>query len=105
MRQSTTGATHGNLWAWADDLRYPPQDEFEETVPQEDRLMLTGPAGTMIVCDTGGFHRGGFARSKPRVLSISTYIPLEARKGKRRFKVDYGGGEAALPPQVRAALP
>ena len=104
VRSSSTGGRHGDLWSWADGQRYPPAEEFEATVPSEDRLTMTGPAGTMIICDTGGFHRGGFARTKPRILSISSYVPPERKEGKRRFDVDFAGGEEALLPQVRFAL-
>ena len=104
VQRSAAGGELGELWSWADGLRYPPPDEFEAAVPMADRLTLTGPAGTMIICDTGGFHRGGFARRKARVLSVSSYVPAERREGMRRFKVDFAGGGEALPLQVRFAL-
>ncbi len=104
VRSSSAGARHGELWSWSAGLRYPPPEEFEATVPVPDRLTMTGPAGTMIICDTGGFHRGGFARTKPRIVSVSSYIPREGREGRRRYKVNFAGGEEALPAQVRFAL-
>jgi hypothetical protein len=104
VRSSSTGARHGELWSWKAGLRYPPPEEFEATVPADDRLTMTGPAGTMIICDTGGFHRGGYARTKPRIVSVSSYIPREGRKGQRRYKVNFAGGKEALPAQVRFAL-
>ena len=104
VRSSVAGGRHGELWSWGKGHRYPPAEEFDAAVPPEDRLTVTGPAGTMIVCDTGGFHRGGFARTSPRILSVSSYLPAERRKGKRRFDVDFAGDEEALPPQVRFAL-
>jgi len=58
----------------------------------------------VIFCDTGGFHRGGFARTKPRILMISTFLRETARKGKRRFEVDFEGREDTLSPQARHAL-
>ena len=104
VRSSFSGGRHGELWPWGKGNRYPPPEEFDAAVPPEDRLTITGPAGTMIVCDTGGFHRGGFARTRPRILSVSSYLPTEHRKGERRFDVDFAGDEEALPPQVRFAL-
>jgi hypothetical protein len=104
VRSSSPGGRHGGLWSWEEGRRHPPDEEFDTTVPPEDRLTMTEPAGTMIICDTGGFHRGGFARTKPRILSVSSYIPPERKKGTRRFDVDYGGEEGGLPPQVRFAL-
>jgi len=104
VRGSTAGGRYGDLWAWGDGHRYPPPDELEASVAPEDRLTVTGPAGTVILCDTGGFHRGGFARTKPRILSISTYLRPDRKAGKRRFDVDFEGRGDELRPQVRAAL-
>jgi hypothetical protein len=77
-------------------------EELEPAVAAEDRVAVTGPAGTMILAVTGGFHRGGFARTRARVLSTSTYLAPDIRK--RRFKVDYSGQQGSLPPQVAFAL-
>jgi len=102
VRGSAAGGRYEHLWPWADGHRYVDGAELEAAVDDADRLTVTGPAGTMIVCDTGGFHRGGFARTRPRVLSTSTYLPPDTRK--RRFKMDYTGQQGSLPPQVRFAL-
>lgn len=104
VRGSTAGGRYGDLWAWSEGHRYPPAEELEAAVPADDRMTVTGPAGTIIICDTGGFHRGGFARTKPRILSIATYLRPDRKQGKRRFVVDYGAREDELGPQVRAAL-
>ena len=34
---------------------------------------FTGQRGTLIFCNTSGFHRGGYATGKPRVLATWTY--------------------------------
>jgi hypothetical protein len=51
-------------------VKRPPEDEIERAVASEDRVVMTGPAGTMFFCDIGGFHRGGFAKRMPRVLAM-----------------------------------
>jgi hypothetical protein len=105
IRDSPKGGRYGDLWSWeADGAFYPPQRELEEAVSPDDRLTLTGPTGTLIFADTSGFHRGGFARTKPRVLATFTYVGSGRSKDERRFKVDFAGREATLPPQVRFAL-
>ena len=43
-------------------------------IPASQRLILQGPAGTLIFCDTAGFHRGGIAKTKPRILSTSAFV-------------------------------
>jgi hypothetical protein len=105
VRSSAEGGRYGDFWPWGEDnpMR-PPSKEFDATVRAEDQVTLTGPAGTMFICDTGGFHRGGFARTKPRVLGVASYLPPETKHKKRRFEVDYEGREAELPSQVRFAL-
>lgn len=64
---------------------------------------MTGTAGTMFFCDTGGFHSGGFARTTPRVLAMWSYVSPAAGKG-HRFRVDFEGRESELPTEARAAL-
>jgi hypothetical protein len=58
----------------------------------------------VILCDTAGFHRGGFARTKPRILMISTFLRQTARKGQRRFEVDFEGRDGSLSDAARHAL-
>ena len=102
VRGSASGGRYGHLWAWGVDKRYPPTEELEAAVASEDRVTLTGPAGTMFLCDTGGFHRGGFDRTKPRVLSICSYVSPDSHKVKRRY--DVAEPLEALSPQIRFAL-
>ncbi len=104
VRGSAPGGRYGHLWPWNPDSRHPPTDELEKATAAEDRLTLTGPPGTMIFCDTGGFHRGGFARMRPRVMGTCTYLAAALGKG-HRFRVDFQGRERELPDRVRAALP
>jgi hypothetical protein len=106
VRSSTTGGRYGELWRWGQgDDWYPPADELEAAVADEDRMVMNGPAGTIVLCDTGGFHRGGFAKVRPRILSVATYLrpELKGKYTKARFTVAADGRE--LSTQVRAALP
>jgi hypothetical protein len=99
---SFSGGRYGEFWPWGSGTRHPPEDELYEVVTPEDRLTLTGPPGTMVFCDTGGFHRGGLALTKPRILATWSYL---SRAGNgRRYQVDFDGREETLPAQVRAAL-
>jgi hypothetical protein len=104
VRSSAAGGRYGDLFAWRDGHLYPAGEELEAVVDPDDRLTLTGPAGTVIFCDTAGFHRGGFARTKPRILMISTFLRHTARKGHRRFEVDFEGREGLLSNQAQHAL-
>ena len=67
-------------------------------------MLATGPAGTLVVCDTSGFHRGGYGRSKPRVLATHTYIDRKVtpENQRRKFQVEWRGD--GLSEQARFAL-
>jgi hypothetical protein len=64
------------VWPWrpvSNDL-YPPQEEFEERIPKSAQVALTAPEGSMIFCNTSGFHRGGYATgNRPRVMAVYNY--------------------------------
>jgi len=102
IRGSARGGRYGELWPHRDGVFYPPQDELAREIPPEDRVTLTRPAGTLIFADTGGFHRGGFSRTKPRVSATATYVPESSMKD-RRFDLDLDG-DLAIPAEVRYAL-
>lgn len=103
VRGSAAGGRYGDLWPWVPKGIYPPQDEFEAAVPVDDRLTLTGPAGTIIFCDTSGFHCGGSAKTKPRILSYHTYVSGASKK-PARYRVDLAGDGEALTESARFAL-
>jgi hypothetical protein len=94
--QSAEGFKYGHLWPWGGSERYPPTEELEAAVPDTDRILATGAAGTLVICDTSGFHRGGYARTKPRILSTHTYVNKKItpeRPERRKFTVDWRDGE------------
>ena len=100
------GTRYADVFPWeifGEDL-YPPGGELERRIRAADSQLLTGPAGTLILCDTTGFHRGGFALERPRVMGVWNYVsPASlASLSERNFSV------TALPPgapeSVRFAL-
>lgn len=102
LRGSPEGGRNAGLWPWEGDEvyeahgLYPPQDEFEAKAPAEDVLTGTGPAGTMLFADTSGFHRGGWARSRPRILSYCSYVSTRFKLSPR-FEVDWAAGDELSP--------
>jgi hypothetical protein len=71
---SARGGKLANFWPWHPlSKTYPSQEEFDRAVPAEDIQTFTAGAGTLVLCNTSGFHRGGFATGKPRVLATATY--------------------------------
>jgi hypothetical protein len=71
---STGGGPYSGEWPWEPlGTNYPPHDELVARVPESAIRTFTAPRGTLILCDTSGFHRGGFATERPRVLATVTY--------------------------------
>jgi hypothetical protein len=48
-------------------------EEVSSRVSADEVVTFTGPRGTLILCNTSGLHRGGFATAGPRVLATATY--------------------------------
>jgi hypothetical protein len=101
---SARGGPYADAWPWApfgSDL-YPPAEEFEQKIPAQAVRTLTGPAGTLIFCNTSGFHRGGFATKRPRIMGVYNYISQAAMESlcRRNYSVD----ESELSPDTEEAV-
>jgi hypothetical protein len=48
-------------------------EEVSSKVDADEIVTFTGPRGTLILCNTSGLHRGGFATAGPRILATATY--------------------------------
>jgi hypothetical protein len=104
--RSAPGGELGDLWPWRPlGDNYPPQDELAKRIEGKPVETFTGAKGTMIFCNTSGFHRGGFATGKPRVLATFTYASPAALKSlsDRNFTLAETNG-APLSPAARFAL-
>jgi hypothetical protein len=105
VRGSAPGGPYGHLWAASKADHYPPDGELESVVPPSARVRGEGPAGTIVICDTGGFHRGGFGR-RSRVTANFTYVSpaaLAASRTERRFELA-DGAPGGLSPAAEFAL-
>jgi len=60
---------------------YPPIGGVDAVVPKEDILVCTGKAGTVIFADTSGFHKGGYATAKERIMFMAGYITKASPRG------------------------
>jgi ectoine hydroxylase-related dioxygenase (phytanoyl-CoA dioxygenase family) len=71
--RSAPGGELDQLWPWRPlGENYPPDDEFANRMNGRS-VTFAAPKGTVILCNTSGFHRGGFATGKPRVLATLTW--------------------------------
>jgi hypothetical protein len=103
VRRSATGSRYGDLWPLGGGVKHPDEKQVAAAIPAEDRISVTGPAGTMIFCITGGLHRGGYARTAPRVMALWTYVTQQSKRWKRhRFRMDFNAPDVS--PRARFAL-
>lgn len=61
-------------------------EEMDRVLPKETWFECTGPANTMIIVDTVGFHRGGNVKSGTRFLITFTYTSGRPQQ-KRELQV------------------
>jgi len=57
-------------------LRFYPEEELDAVYGQENILRVLGPAGTCVVADTAGIHKGELPVDAPRLVLSFTYSIL-----------------------------
>lgn len=79
------------------------EGEIEERIPEDEIETCLCSRGTLLFCDTSGFHRGGYAIRKERLLAHWTYASA-ASLWPRRFEImgDISGLE--MSDHIRFAL-
>ncbi|TML58023.1 MAG: phytanoyl-CoA dioxygenase family protein [Actinobacteria bacterium] len=90
-----------HLWPWRPlGENYPPEQELAEKIADRT-VSFTAPKGTIIFCNTCGFHRGGFATGKARALATVTYSsPASlASLTERNFSIQSDGSNGLRPAQ------
>ncbi len=91
---SAKSGPYAEVWPWQPaGETYPPQDEFAQRIPSSAVRTFTAPAGSMIFCNTSGFHRGGFATEKHRDIFVYNYVSPAALEAlvDRNFDLDPSG--------------
>src|SRR5262245_44564805 len=104
---SAQSGRYSQLWPWRPlGDTYPPPDGFERRIPPTAIATYEGPAGTVIFCNTSGFHRGGFATERPRVMTVYNYASPASLNAlaKRNFRLAPATRLDRLPPAGRFAL-
>jgi len=93
---SQMGGPYENLFPWHDPLKtpYPPTGAIEKVIPPSRHVILSGRPGTLVFCDTAGLHRGGLAKSKPRIIATAAFVTPASLHGKRY----------SITPELRASL-
>ena len=93
---------YGHLWHKRSEA-YPPEKELEEAIPRSRWWTGYGPAGTLALVDTTGFHRGGYATKRARLSATWTYV-TPATYFARRFHLDKHYDLEELSEEARFAL-
>jgi hypothetical protein len=103
--RSFPGSELGDLWPWWPGYDgYPPDDEFERRMKDVPVKTFTGTRGTLILCNTSGFHRGGYATGKPRTLATWTYCSPAALKALSERNYTVSGDLSALAADAQHAV-
>jgi len=102
---SAPGGPHGELFPWEPlGESYPPQDELERRITGHGARVFTGQEGTLLFCNTAGFHRGGFATERPRILATVTYSSPASLASLTDRSYAFSGSLEALDAPTRFAL-
>jgi hypothetical protein len=89
-----------------DAYNYPNDGIVEKRFPANLRQVCTGKAGTLIFCDTTGFHKGGHPTLGARLLFHGFYTtnagkPIITKEKKYSLKIP---GINSLSPAARYAI-
>jgi hypothetical protein len=102
---SAPGGRYADEWPWRPlGENYPPDGELESRIPDDGIRTFTAPRGTMVFCNTSGFHRGGFATERPRVLATVTYSSPASLASLTERSYRFTGTLDALDAPTRFAL-
>jgi ectoine hydroxylase-related dioxygenase (phytanoyl-CoA dioxygenase family) len=102
---SQPGGKYAGAWPWKPlGQNYPTEEELEAIIPSSSIEAFTAPKGTLIFCNTAGFHRGGFSTTSPRVLATATYSSPASLASLTLRSYTYTGSPEALDAPTRFAL-
>ena len=102
---SQPGGPYADVWPWEPlGQNYPTEQELEALIPSSSVRAFTAPAGTLIFCNTAGFHRGGFSTTSPRVLATATYSSPASLASLTTRSYDVNGSLDGLDAPTRFAL-
>jgi hypothetical protein len=94
---SAPGGRYGDAWPWRPlGENYPPEDELESRISGDAVKVFTGRKGTLLFCNTAGFHRGGFATTGARVLATATYSSPASLAALSERSYDFTGSPDEL---------
>ena len=90
-------------WRAAGGTHYPPSEDLERRIPRLRWVTTAGKRGTLVFCDTTGFHRGNIANKSSRIAATWTFV-TPASLFPRRFTVGSKLSCASLSDAARFAI-
>lgn len=84
-------------------VRRTTDEQMKAVLPESDWIRCTGKKGTLILADTAGYHKGGEARTKDRLMYTCMYTS-RASESKRLLNIPVDLDPAALAADQRTAL-
>ncbi len=104
LRQTQAGGAYGSVFpAHPPEGSYPNEKALIRSVPESRIVRCTGPAGTVVLCDTMGFHKGGRCARNHRLLLTATYTS-DAALDFSRYRLEQPEQLAQLGPMARYAI-
>ncbi len=105
LRSSNFGAQkYGHLFPQDVPLGvYPDTEKLMSSIDPTDIVTATGKAGTIIFCDTVGFHRGGYTQSGERVM-FTAFYPSVWWTEQKRYKLPPSSKRSEYTPAQAYAL-
>jgi len=74
IRGTQPGGRYGSLYPNNPPTgSFPPDGALERDLPDAEMYSCVGNAGTLLLYDACGFHRGGRTSNKPRIMLVATY--------------------------------
>ncbi len=83
IKDSVVGKKYGHLFPQQVPAGvYPDPTKLEALIPESERTAMTGPAGSVIFCDTTGLHYGGVVHEGHRLMSTLVYGAASYRENQ-----------------------
>lgn len=106
VKRSQLGGEFGHVFpAIPPTGRYPEQDVLGQLIEDTPlhSVSCVGPAGSTILCDTSGLHRGGRSVTKPRIVLVGVYTS-NAGMDAARYALPRSVSHEQLSPAAKFAL-
>jgi hypothetical protein len=105
---SRRGGEYAALWPFSSGpgpkgYLHPPEGLCDERVPEQHRVVCAAPRGAVVLFDTSGLHRGGYAIARPRLVASWAYYRPSVPSG-RNFRCVVAGSLHKLSFSARFAL-